>query len=795
MVNTNKQQLLQEALNRGLITQDQYQRGLSKLGSPHESSQSKREMLDTALQRGLINDDQYQRGLSNLESIKNPESEGQSGAQEKVQNDPYSMRREEALKKVDWMPQIAKDVYGKYLYPSRADSDAEQRSIAKSARNMATLPGAILDLPMLPINVGLGLAGKKTYVPSQMIGDAIDTATGGYTKPETDMEKVNEAVMQSVLPMGVLSRLGGNLALHTSKWINKPGKFLQSSNSLTPTSVSATAAGSAGAQQYMNDNPEANPFGTLGVGILSSLAGGKLGKNIDMLTNPSAAAARILSVNNNKVLNQLPSDQGGYITSTLGDISDSDNIHMMQHALSKTPFLGKYIKSARQQALDAEQLNLNQRGLDNALPADEAGFLGLRGQQKYQNKIDNTVAQFDNQIEEGLQKHARPHKGHEPSPKNIDKKNAKKNELIDYYTGETEKQLKQQPVNLVPFPESTLFVGKTLKKSDTRKSQILGLDNKFGDIVEKLDDFAKDYDRKGIPYKALTAIRKKIDDVVTTWGQVGNATEGQLKLLRGKIKKDIRNYLESKDPALKDIFDERNEFLEKFIKTEQPHLTHIKNLGDKGDLSAVTKDLVINLKDSGKKVSTIAKGLNDKQKESLGFSMLNEMGKAAEDSNFDMFTFAKNYRQMKGNGKSAFKGLFASENGSSIDRLAKRLGNIQEASRFATNSPTGYINKFHYMVRHPIKSIGGTVGSALALKLYTNKKFLNWVSQGSHIRNEFKMDKHFQKLKKMDLGSQVMNQQIRDMYNKSESGGEKKKKILSITPQKGKEATAEFIEE
>ena len=809
--NTSRVELAQKAYELGAISYDEFERILEQNGVSTKSEEnpqnSQQELIENAKQKGAITDDEYYKLLSNLENQPSlTAGKGESGKYERGTSsldvspqdiEKYNKRRKETTSK---LPPSLQDLYGKYLYPEGEEMAQEAQSSAKGIRNIATLPGTLLDLPLMPANLTMGALGKETYVPSQMIGGAIDKATQGYTRPETNREKVQEAVTQTVGPMPVLKGIGASMASQGSKLINKPGKFIEASNALTPQNVLATGAGAAGAQQYLNSNPQGGMLGATGVGLLSSLAGNKAGKNIDLLHRPSAAMARMFHVNPNKVANQLVDTQTGkYIPSTLADISDSEGIKLAQHALGKTPFLGNIVKKARYSPLEAEKNNLNKIGFNNALNTEETGELALKGAKKHKEYIGNEVSRREKLIEEGLKPYASPYPSKKPSLEDLEKlerkkyneqflrkskginsekdsvdykkqlgKEAKQVEIIEHYTEKKANQLKNEPINLVPYSKTKKLIGNKFNQHDMTKSQLDEFNNKFGQLTEKLDDFAKEYKRKGIPYKSLDGIRKSVDDTVSTWGEVGNVTQGKLKQLRTTIQKDIRDYLESKNPELGKAWDEKNKIYTNYKKVHEPHITNITNLSEKGSMEDVTKSLLSNMKNAGRKIVTVSKGLNEKEKEKLGFSLMKELGKESIDGDFDLFTFGKNIKRVKSGGKKAFRDLFTPEQTQSIDRLGRRMKDIQEASSLATQSPTGYINKFYQTIRHPIKSIGGTVGSAAILGIYTNPKFLNWISKGAKINDQSKMAQHIGKLKTMNLGSNVLNQSVRSMYDRLE---------------------------
>ncbi len=785
MANPSKSQMLQIALQRGLINQDQYQKGLSKLETNQEDGESlsKRKMLDLALERGLIQPEQYEKGLQRLESPNIPQGEQNVQPIEKPSDD-YSLRREKALKKVEIFPEFVKKLYGEHLYPTREKMDEDQKNIAKGARNIATLPGAVLDLPMLPINLGLAASGKEAYVPSQMIGNAIDTATGGYTRPETNSEKVNEAVMQSVLPMGAIGKGAGYLAQQAPKAIQKVGKFFQSSNALNPANVAATAGGSAATQEFVNRNPNSGFVANLLAGYAGSKVGGMAGKNIKALTRPQEWAAQKLDISPAKVKNQLKDSQGNYLTSTLGDISNSENLQMAQHVAEKTPFVGKRITRASDAGIRSEQEALNKNGLVKALGAEDTGELALEGISNYENQIAKRDIENYGKVQEGLKKHAKPYE--QPpyilskdmetgrsdlipnSKKHLSEfeiKDPKQREKIDFYTGKSIKDMSKMPINLVPFSSTKKFIGKQFSNVDHPAAQDSIFKEKFGEIVSQLDDIALSYNREGVPYKSFQSLRKKIDDSITTWGQTGDVAKEKLKNFRRVMHKDTGNYLEQLDPELRKQWDQANKLKSSYMKNELPLINDIKKVADKKTVEDVTKNLLTNLKNAGRKVHIAAKGLNQDKKSMLGYSLFNEMGKNAQEE-FNLFTAANKYRQIKGGGKKALLSLFPEEKAADLDRSMRRIGNIQERLNRANTSRSGYFNNLFKLVRNPVRAVG-TIASALPLaEMYSNKKFINWVSKGAEMTSDIDLQNHVKKLGTMKLGSNILNQEVRSLYDK-----------------------------
>jgi hypothetical protein len=805
MSTQSKLQSLSTALSRGLITEDQFKRGKAKLeqeggGTP---GLSKMKSLDLALERGLISPEQYENGKLKLQNTQTSSPE----------NDPYSERREKSLKKLEGLPDFARKAYEKYLYPPKEKFEEEQRSGAKSLRNLATLPGAALDLPSMAYNLPAMLAGKQAYVPSQMIGDAIDTATQGYTKPETGREKINEAVIQSVLPMGALAKGAGYLsklgAEKGSKYLQKIGNFFQSANAVNPGNVAAAAAGAAGTQHYINENPEGNPLGALGTGILSSYFGGKAGNNLPILTRPNAWGAKQFGINADKVLNQLPDTNvpGNFIPTTLADISDSAPLQMIQNSLEKTPLIGKKITAARNAGLEAETDSLKKQGFNKAREAEETGELALKGVDNYEQSIKNRDIKNYKEIEDGLKDHAMPfeakdlYKRHKPpakeppqgrivkdnhsgeeflltpdgnvlpikkdTPLELASNKQSERKIIERYSGKSIDEMAEDPINLVPFPNTKKFIGKKFQKIESPEAQHDLFKEKFGEFTKKLDNISSDYKHKGVPYNSFQGIRKSIDDAVTTWGQTGKVTQEELKKFRRAMHKDTSNYLESLDPSLKVKWEEANKLKSSFLKKDQPLLNDIKKVSEKGNLEDVTKSLISNLKNSGRKVNLVSKGLNDTQKNILGYSLMNQIGKGANEA-FDLFSFSNNFKKIRGNGKHEFLQLFPEENRESIARLARRMGNVQETLNQGNKSGTSYYNKIWSMLKSPVKSVGGYATSLPFVNLYTNKKFINWLSQGALINKEKNLFKHVQKLKTMQLGSNVLNDEVRSLYEKLE---------------------------
>jgi hypothetical protein len=125
---------------------------------------------------------------------------------------------------------------------------------AIGGRSLAALPGQAVDLIELPYNlISRAVGGKGTESSSEKIKKSIDTATKGYTKPETGNQKIAEALFDFASP-GVLGKM---------KAIHGGSKAIQSF--LKPTATGAIGVGAA--QHILNKEPDAH-----GKALLASIA-------------------------------------------------------------------------------------------------------------------------------------------------------------------------------------------------------------------------------------------------------------------------------------------------------------------------------------------------------------------------------------------------------------------------------------------------------------------------------------------------------------------------------------------
>jgi hypothetical protein len=179
------------------------------------------------------------------------------------------------------------------------------RQIKRTGRAIATGLGEMADIPnyaALGLNAA-GLKEKPEFYPSvgERTQGAIDELTGGTLKPRNKAEEYADTITRGLAPFALAPFTGGTsltglgakgIAKTAGEGLLKKGAQKVASLGTNPYKVTGTnVAGSAGTsaamKAYLDENPDANMLGALGMGLL----GGMGARGVYNLRNPLNAAA------------------------------------------------------------------------------------------------------------------------------------------------------------------------------------------------------------------------------------------------------------------------------------------------------------------------------------------------------------------------------------------------------------------------------------------------------------------------------------------------------------------------
>jgi hypothetical protein len=179
------------------------------------------------------------------------------------------------------------------------------RQVKRLGRAAATGVAGIADIPNLAA-LGLHAGGVKEeptfYKPlASRTQQAIDELTGGTLKPRSKAEEYADVISEGVAPLALAPLTGGasltglgarGIAKVAGEGLLKKGAKKVSSlgtnpYQLTGANVAGSVGTSAAMKSYLDENPEANPLGALGAGLL----GGAGARGAYKLRNPLNAAA------------------------------------------------------------------------------------------------------------------------------------------------------------------------------------------------------------------------------------------------------------------------------------------------------------------------------------------------------------------------------------------------------------------------------------------------------------------------------------------------------------------------
>ena len=468
------------------------------------------------------------------------------------------------------------------------------RTVAKGAAGIADLPVAARNLMAKGYNA---FAPEEYQVsmseyPSEWIGEKIDTATGGLTKPKGWQETASPYI-ESVASLPGFGLAGKALtkgaraldavgkAAKTSKGLSKAGSFLTEGTKLsglnlqTARNAGAAAGSTFGARQAESIAPD-SVIGS----IAGPIAGAALGRGL-----PSAGKGIVSLVN--------PRDLKNAYT---------------EASLRYPQIGGKFI----------EELPTHKGGPDILKQTHEgAGELAHKGATAYKERFSNIFNKQKNRINHMIEE-----TGVHPDKIEVDASPAIKY-VSDIYNSLESPGMK---ADLIRSPAG---------------QQIAKILPKDVDLTDALADPSSV--TATVKYKDLMRLRENIDDTVGNFGEIGTNAKGELKTLRGTISKQTEDAIKGVSPeaykALKNFNRQYSTYADRYIDS----LNKITKHRTKPEYAyhAANEDLG----KGGYDIHVALRGLKGAEKESLAKSLIRDLGKVGD--NFDLETFSTNFHNLE----------------------------------------------------------------------------------------------------------------------------------------------------
>lgn len=639
---------------------------------------------------------------------------------------------------------------------------------ARAARDVAAAAGDLVDLPFVVAEgarwlgqKGLKAAGAPVndptfgeYLPNigEKIARGIDTATGGYTAPRTKGEKLAEAGTRALaqLPFGV------GAAGAAAKYLPKVAPFLQKMHALTPSNIGATAGSATASQAYVNANPD-SVGGALVAGLAGGRGGQKTAKTIQNITrhgvNNSLAnrTGKILGINAEKgeALSDLPV--------SLADLTDNKFVQSLQHKMGWLPgSSGRINKFYKKQGEHIrEMIGLG----DNPMNEESAGKLIHKTAEHAKNAHTTKVKPLIEEYEKGL------------TGSNkflIPTESASFNQEIasPYYSPtaqNTSKNTKASRIaNKINSSIAETEIEHLLEAVKTRK------DKNYKGLKEEL---AK---RKGeISFNDLNLYKKEAGEAGSNvFGLLSTVPKGNVKLLYGKIKKDLDKHMAKIGGETEQAWHDFNTIEANYQKNIKPHINDITKEAETsmGKVFFNTILSATNKSASPRRLRNIYNQLSPTNRSELFESMVHEMGRTS-DGGWNALKAKRQFDGMRGAQQSIFLEARPTDAArQDFRKTMKAIGVMNEKSAALNTSgsahhleATKYANEIKNQVTQAVALIGtgaaaanftqvaagvmaailGPIGGS---QLFTNQRLLKWAAKGMSAKNQTDFIKNLNKV-------------------------------------------------
>ncbi len=572
----------------------------------------------------------------------------------------------------------------------------------KTARNVTSgLGGGTIDLAALPFN----LAGASIPSATEGIKKVFDTATGGISAPENNTEKILEVIGEGA---GNMAGLGGAAKLALRKGITKSGskpdkflKFAKDSSALTGANFLPMSVGVGTSQHILNQDPNSHLaalFGGLGAGMATNPVLGAIKgvaqkgfrkifvpEHLRSKASPSDLTpsfyhkplAKALGINPNKVETALESG----MPLTMNAVTDSPTIQGGYNILRKTPFAQKRIRDKEAlQAKHFEDLSGVNEEEAKRFTSANAGEIARKGAFTYRDKVHDKMKDYETRLTDlALQAKKDGHTG-----------------IVDV----------SDPYDLLLSKKEKLRGKNAREKFDATKE---------GKILEDLDAERLMFDG-GVPLPNLMAMQERLQNQISTFGEIGKKEQGALKHLRSTIKNSLDKYWESISPEAAKLVKEKNAYYAQYAQDVKPNLNSILKPSKHDSTKAFKK--VFEEKGSEALLKPLYEVFTPEEKKDFTkhyFAMLGDTSKsnAHGNSTFNAFRAGANFKKLSPANQERLLEAYTPEVQTKFKKVMETIGNIGEGLGEANTSQTAHVLDRMEWAKNMSKN-AGMIGVGLA---------------------------------------------------------------------------------
>lgn len=221
----------------------------------------------------------------------------------------------------------------------------------------------------------------------------------------------------------------------------------------------------------------------------------------------------------------------------------------------------------------------------------------------------------------------------------------------------------------VPLKQTSKRIDELLSGKTAEHEAILR-DSPAGKLLGRIrKDIARN--KGNLPYETANLYKDELSDLITTHGQLGNKAQGRLKHITSILDNEISSNLKSSNPKGYEALSKAKAFHRDMSERDRGIFNALT--GEESGTGAFKKVLSDAKHVDAKKLDVAMKHLGTADREALSSSMINELGKNAENE-FGLHTFLKNFKGLEPSAKKIVLSGLPSSSQAKFLELAK-MGN------------------------------------------------------------------------------------------------------------------------
>lgn len=577
------------------------------------------------------------------------------------------------------------------------------RGIGLAARDLiegpASLAGVVTNPLMAGVNAVSNAVGGPDLGTTDLHGSMSAFLTSlGVPEPESEAEKIISNINQAVTAGGGPVGVGNKIAQGANAVTQRVGQTLAAN----PLIQGASAVSGQGAVEVAKAN-DASPGVQAASGIAASLLPGGLA-----VAGPSTVRGAFRGTSGEGVQRNIDNFAASGTTPTVGQATEGRVAQAAEGLLSRTP--GSAGVMARKAERQAEEVSLE---------------LERKAQQLVGRKT--TAEQAGRAIEDGI-----------------------KNGFMQRFRAK-QKELYSAVDDIVSSPDARVSAANYKQELDTLTKPISGAEatskritnNQIAGLAEDLSVDAPDGQ---LPYAALSALRSRIGEKLSTVSLAEDIDKAALKKLYAGLSKDMEASLADNPRALS-AWKRANSH----TRAGHARIDIIESvIKRKGGPEKIYNAALAGTRDGATTLRSVMQSLDSQGRRVLSAAVIRRMGLAnpsgqdAANEAFSTETFLTNWSKMSKEAKGTLFNRFGSSFRKEMDQVAEFAENVRTGNQaFRNPSGTSQANAQGAAVGGFVlsvltgqvgaaTSIAGSVAAAnLSARLMTNPNFVKWLAHST----------------------------------------------------------------